>query len=113
MTGLSANTEYFVRAYATNASGTSYGEEVSFTSGFVTGFDNADDAVFALYPNPATDGFTIDIYEKTSLVSIYDVSGSLLLEQQVAGKTYIDITSLQKGVYVVKVNGKVRKLVKK
>ena len=32
MTGLSPNTEYFVRAYATNSSGTSYGNEVSFTT---------------------------------------------------------------------------------
>ncbi|MCR5013170.1 MAG: choice-of-anchor J domain-containing protein [Bacteroidales bacterium] len=32
MTGLSANTTYFVRAYATNSAGTSYGSEVSFTT---------------------------------------------------------------------------------
>ena len=30
MTGLTANTTYYVRAYATNNSGTAYGEEVSF-----------------------------------------------------------------------------------
>jgi len=32
MTGLTANTTYHVRAYATNAAGTSYGSEVSFTT---------------------------------------------------------------------------------
>jgi len=32
MTGLSPNTTYYVRAYATNASGTSYGNQVSFNS---------------------------------------------------------------------------------
>ena len=32
LTGLSANTTYFVRAYATNTIGTSYGETVSFTT---------------------------------------------------------------------------------
>jgi hypothetical protein len=31
MTGLSPNTPYYVRAYATNASGTGYGNQVSFT----------------------------------------------------------------------------------
>ena len=32
MTGLSANTTYYVRAYATNSAGTAYGEQVSFTT---------------------------------------------------------------------------------
>ena len=32
MTGLSANTTYYVRAYATNAIGTAYGDNVSFTT---------------------------------------------------------------------------------
>lgn len=32
ITGLTANTTYYVRAYATNTSGTSYGNEVSFTT---------------------------------------------------------------------------------
>ena len=32
LTGLSANTTYYVRAYATNGAGTAYGEEVSFTT---------------------------------------------------------------------------------
>ena len=38
LTGLSIDTKYYVRAYATNSAGTSYGNEVSFTSGcFVAG----------------------------------------------------------------------------
>jgi uncharacterized protein (TIGR02145 family) len=32
LTGLTANTTYYVRAYATNCSGTAYGSEVSFTT---------------------------------------------------------------------------------
>jgi uncharacterized protein (TIGR02145 family) len=32
LTGLSANTNYYVRAYATNGMGTSYGQQVSFTT---------------------------------------------------------------------------------
>ena len=31
--GLEANTTYYVRAYATNSTGTAYGEQVSFTTG--------------------------------------------------------------------------------
>ena len=37
MTGLSPNTIYYVRAYATNLAGTGYGNEISFNSGKVMG----------------------------------------------------------------------------
>jgi hypothetical protein len=36
ITGLTANTLYYVRAYATNSTGTAYGNEVTFTSPFIT-----------------------------------------------------------------------------
>ena len=36
MTGLSPNNTYYVRAYATNSAGTSYGNEVSFLTGSLT-----------------------------------------------------------------------------
>jgi len=40
ITGLTANTTYYVRAYATNSTGTSYGSELSFTtSDFITDYD--------------------------------------------------------------------------
>ena len=49
MTGLSANTTYYVRAYATNSVGTAYGEERTFTTS-VGGFDQngASIAVFTV-----------------------------------------------------------------
>ena len=37
LTGLSPNTPYFVRAYATNSAGTAYGNEVSFTTNPIVG----------------------------------------------------------------------------
>jgi len=37
ITGLSASTLYYVRAYATNANGTAYGNEISFTTSATTG----------------------------------------------------------------------------
>ncbi|MBQ8223472.1 MAG: carboxypeptidase regulatory-like domain-containing protein [Bacteroidales bacterium] len=48
ITGLNDNTTYYVRAYATNETGTSYGEEVSFTTeaeettGSINGYDWVD-----------------------------------------------------------------------
>jgi len=113
ITGLNANTTYHVRAFATNTAGTSYGNEVSFTTSISTGLDVASTNALSLYPNPATDGFTIQAGEKATTVSIYNLSGSLVLSQQIIGKSYINISSLQQGIYVVKVDGLVGKLVKK
>lgn len=36
ITGLTANTKYYIRAYATNIEGTSYGENISFTTSSLT-----------------------------------------------------------------------------
>jgi uncharacterized protein (TIGR02145 family) len=36
LTGLTANTKYYVRAYATNSAGTAYGNELTFTTSAVT-----------------------------------------------------------------------------
>ncbi|AWH83627.1 hypothetical protein HYN59_00185 [Flavobacterium album] len=54
ITGLTDNTTYYVRAYATNATGTSYGNEVTFTTSAV----NAPVATAATYDGTAgTTGF--------------------------------------------------------
>jgi uncharacterized protein (TIGR02145 family) len=56
LTGLSAGTRYYVRAYATNAAGTSYGNQVEFTTsssgGSTTGRDTETQVVDVR--NPAT-----------------------------------------------------------
>jgi len=46
MEGLSPNTLYYVRAYATNSSGTVYGNQVSFNSGFLIGSTYGGGIVF-------------------------------------------------------------------
>ncbi len=46
ITGLTANTKYYVRAYATNSEGTGYGNEVSFTTSLLT-ISDADGNTYA------------------------------------------------------------------
>ena len=50
ITGLTANTTYYVRAYAVNSAGTAYGEEVSFTSQQVPSY------TVSVSANPANGG---------------------------------------------------------
>lgn len=50
ITGLTANTTYYVRAYATNSAGTAYGNEVSFTTYPLPTY------TISVYPNPSNGG---------------------------------------------------------
>lgn len=59
ITGLTANTPYYVRAYATNEEGTGYGEEITFTSGEVTLATITTVAVNQITTTTAVSGGTI------------------------------------------------------
>jgi len=70
-----------------------------------------------IYPNPATDKIYIsNLKEDNTLVKIYDINSRLVLENKISNKEYLDISSLAKGVYQIKFEGKklnkTRKLIK-
>jgi uncharacterized protein (TIGR02145 family) len=46
LTNLTPNTTYYVRAYATNSAGTSYGSQVSFTTADVVPFESCGDTIY-------------------------------------------------------------------
>lgn len=56
LTGLSASTKYYVRAYATNEAGTAYGNEVVFTSGEPVVATLTTSDVSSVGPNRAVSG---------------------------------------------------------
>lgn len=55
-----------------------------------------------IYPNPATDSFTITSDEATQL-TIYDISGRIVLKQEARANEPINVSSLTSGVYIVEV----------
>jgi len=71
-----------------------------------------DVPAISFYPNPAKSEFTIDAGVQSTTVSVYDLKGRLLISQQATPKTHINITSLPNGVYMVKANGLIGKLIK-
>lgn len=103
MTGLSGNTTYYVRAFATNTAGTSYGTEVSFTTNILTTTWNGstwspstptakDDAV--LNGNYNSTGFscnnlTINAGKQLTVSSDLFVSGNLTLKSDASGTATI------------------------
>ncbi|MFK5970583.1 MAG: T9SS type A sorting domain-containing protein [Candidatus Marithrix sp.] len=59
-----------------------------------------------IYPNPATNNFTIELdKDNNTIIQLFNISGYLVFEEQYhkIDKQNIDISSLQKGLYVIKV----------
>ncbi len=78
--------------------------------------ENAGDNVItsksiAIYPNPTSDSFVIKGAE-TGTAKLYDVNGLLMMQKKIDGDTYVDVTSLAKGIYVLDINGVTSKIVK-
>ncbi len=65
---------------------------------------DATQSAIKLYPNPATTHFTVESEEGTGRVSVYGLSGELVLSEALTQTTQrVDIPQLTKGVYLVKV----------
>jgi hypothetical protein len=62
------------------------------------------------YPNPTVDILNIDGLKKGTTIRLYNQMGILLVETR---KTAIDLSTYAKGVYFVKINNEVKKLIKK
>lgn len=92
-----------------------YGQIAQFTN--KTGVSNPTDESVVLYPNLSSKGFFLNISENKHSVTIMDIKGSIVIYKQIAGKNYIDISSLSSGLYTVKIQtgneSIIRKLIKK
>ena len=62
---------------------------------------------FLIYPNPATDRVYIDCAVRQNMkVQVYNVIGECVLQRELSSSTNdIDISSLSKGIYVIKLTG--------
>ncbi len=89
-------TDFIISAYSASAIETSQKNET-----------------ISIAPNPTVDGFTINASNHSTSLVIVDLSGRTVLSQQVAGNDYVNVSNLKSGVYVVNVNGKSIKLVKR
>lgn len=82
--------------------------EASYRS-FIAGIQNthSDNSFFTVYPNPSNNEITISIKQikddKNTLLSIFDMQGSLVLKQTLQkGKTEIEISRFSKGIYLLR-----------
>ncbi|HOE38264.1 MAG TPA: T9SS type A sorting domain-containing protein, partial [Bacteroidales bacterium] len=69
-----------------------------------------------IYPNPASDIIFVKIYERKEIVEIFDLTGRLVLNQEIYGEiSEIKLGDLTEGVYFIHFinSGKTKKLIKK
>lgn len=83
------------------------GQEVTDQAWLVTNLDNVSvptiqQPKITLYPNPASNYFSIDTHKPMQVV-VYDVLGKKVLQKNVLGREQVDIENLSSGVYWVKV----------
>ncbi|MBO7540165.1 MAG: leucine-rich repeat domain-containing protein [Bacteroidales bacterium] len=72
----------------------------------------AENADIAIYPNPASDKFTIEGLEENSDIFIINTLGSIVKHfENVSETTTISVGDLPKGVYMVRAGNAVRKLI--
>ncbi len=113
VTGLTANTQYDVRAYAqTQTDNRNYGNIETFKTDSVSGLSDIDANKFSvtMYPNPTTNTtklVVIGVEGETDIV-INDVQGKLIYKttaKAVNGKVEqtIDVNNFAKGVYYVRI----------
>ena len=100
ISGLTTNTKYYVRAYATNAAGTAYGNELSFTTNSI----NVKNGLIAFFPfsGNAGDSSGNNNHGKIygGIVSTTDRFGNANKAYLFDGQTgYIDVPSLNSLAY--------------
>jgi len=70
----------------------------------LTGIDQtaSNNNRFFIYPNPTSDQFTIETNTTEKLIAnLYDINGRHMFNKTVNGKTTIDVTDLNEGVYTL------------
>ncbi len=75
-----------------------------------TAIKNPEASNFDFWPNPTEDVLNFG-FDKVTLVSIYDLTGTKVLEQEVSNT--LDVRVIPTGIYVIKVDDAVKKFIKK
>jgi hypothetical protein len=79
-------------------------EKFTITVSIADAINNLINNNITVYPNPASNGFYIQVGKKTTVVSIYNTNGTLVLSQQATNTEYIRISNLSKGIYTIRTN---------
>ncbi len=106
--GLTPETEYEYKAFATTASGTVEGNVVLFTTLANSGLNSAEGAVatMTVYPNPASERAIVAVsgVESGAKIVVSDMQGRIILSDDMTSETYeLSVANMTSGVYYIRV----------
>ena len=106
--GLTPETEYEYKAFATTESGTVEGNVVLFTTLANSGLNLAEGAVatMTVYPNPASERAIVAVsgVESGAKIVVSDMQGRIILSDNMTSKTYeLSVANMTGGVYYIRV----------
>jgi len=97
---LSPSVNYYGRIMVLNGTTRYYSDPFRFKLS-ITGVDSSvDNSSLVIYPNPATNNLTINSVDKVDKVEIYDSFGKLSM---ISNQTKVNISKLEKGIYLIRV----------
>tara|TARA_B000000532_G_scaffold230638_1_gene211960 strand:- start:126 stop:698 length:573 start_codon:yes stop_codon:yes gene_type:complete len=84
----------------TNSEGCS-GDIACINVTITNGINESDLDQILIYPNPTSDILNVEL-DGSNLISIYDITGRVIIQTLIQDKGMIDVNSLQKGTYLIK-----------
>lgn len=113
-----SNQTYYYRLVATNNGNKIYSSTYQYTSGTLGVNDFSGDEQISIYPNPTAGFINIKLknHEIVNLIEVYDITGKLVYFKNIlnsVGGIRIDMTNLEKTIYILKVNLENNKIIYK
>ncbi len=110
ISGLTPETEYEYKAFATTESGTVEGNVVLFTTLANSGLNSAEGTVatMTVYPNPASERAIVAVsgVENGAKIVVSDMQGRIILSDDMTSETYeLSVANMTSGVYYIRVIG--------
>ena len=68
-------------------------------------------SVISIFPNPASDYFTVSGLTENTLVTVSNLTGQIVLQQVVSPSESVSVNHLPAGIYIVNVNGQSQRLI--
>ncbi len=99
---LMPNTIYYIRTYAKNSKGISYGSLTSIDTNDLTDIEIDFKAKIKTYPNPSTNYISLSGLTESENYVIYNMQGKQVLKGFVSNNNKIEVKSLTNGMYLLK-----------
>jgi hypothetical protein len=80
-----------------------WGTSLDFECPDYSGIAETQKTIITLFPKPAEDVLYIDSPQDIDLVKIFDIQGRLIRYFELNGQTSLDVSKLEKGLYLVEI----------